>query len=106
MRKLRLYVQRLIKTSLKPDEVKIEPVVQFLSTKELLEIKSTLDTPIKRYSKSDLAFMYKRNIQTFMKWIRNNKALFCELKKKGYQSSQKDFSKEQVLLIFAYLGEP
>ena len=109
MIKLQNTVQRYIRKLFKRDRARIinlYPYRNILSQKELQEIAKRSKIPIERYTKSELARMYKRTVQTFMKWVRDNKLLMQELKRTGYKSSLKEFTKEQVLLIFAYLGEP
>ena len=73
-----------------------------------IEIKpdSYFETPIKRYTKSELARLYNRKVETLMSWINDNPELIGALKAQGYKKSHKEFRKEHVRLIFTYLGEP
>jgi len=64
------------------------------------------ETPVKRYTKSELAMLYKRTVPTLMNWINDNPELIEALSRLGYKKSQKEFRKEHVRLIFTYLGEP
>lgn len=67
---------------------------------------------MKPISKSELALQYVPNatphsaVNRLMAWIKNCKALVCELADSGYNSHQKYFSAKQVALIHEYLGEP
>lgn len=61
---------------------------------------------IKRYSKAELAQLYKRPVITLMRWIHNDEDLMQELMKEGYKKSQKALKKEQIRIIFKHLGEP
>jgi|GEM_PF-3267978 len=61
---------------------------------------------VKRYTKSELARLYNRPLNTVMRWIHSDEELMQELHKSGYKKSQKELKKEQVRIIFEYLGEP
>jgi hypothetical protein len=76
------------------------------SPAELETFAKKVETPIRRYTKSELALLYNRSVATLMSWINQHELLLDELKKSGYKKSLKEFRKEHVLLIFAYLGEP
>jgi len=60
----------------------------------------------KRYTKSQLAALYNRPVKTLMRWIHDDKELMEELKELGYNHYQKEFKKEQIRIIFDYIGEP
>ena len=64
------------------------------------------DQLIKRYTKSELADLYKKPVYSLMRWIKNDEDLYSELKATGYRTYQKEFKKEQVRIIFRHLGEP
>ena len=49
---------------------------------------------IKRYSKSELAQLYKRPVITLMRWIHNDEDLMKELLTHGYKKSLKALKKE------------
>jgi hypothetical protein len=73
-----------------------------------IEVKpdSYFETPVKRYTKSELARLYNRKVETLMSWINDNPDLIGALKASGYKKSHKEFRKEHVRLIFTFLGEP
>lgn len=63
-------------------------------------------------SKSELALQYLPDlaphsaVNRFMAWVKFNKALFAALLATGYRTTQKQFTRQQVQLIYDYLGEP
>ncbi|MCK5168415.1 MAG: DUF4248 domain-containing protein, partial [Bacteroidales bacterium] len=73
---------------------------------ELENFAKKLETPVQRYTKSELALLYNRSVATLMSWINQHEILLDELRNRGYKKTLKEFRKEHVLLIFAYLGEP
>ncbi len=60
----------------------------------------------KTYSKTQLADLYKIDVRTLRKWIKNNNALIEELKSVGYKIKQRSFTPLQVKTIFKHLGQP
>ena len=90
-------VQKFIgKSSAKDKPVSTEPMGMFPINEEL----------VKRYTKSELAVLYKRPVNTLMRWINADNELLQELYQTGYKRFQKEFKKEQVRIIFRHLGEP
>lgn len=61
---------------------------------------------VKRYTKSELASLYNRPVNTLMRWINKDYELTEALRQTGYNRFQKEFKKEQVRIIFKHLGEP
>lgn len=61
---------------------------------------------VKRYTKSELASLYNRQVSTLMRWIYQDDELTEALHQTGYKRFQKEFKKEQVRIIFKHLGEP
>jgi hypothetical protein len=76
------------------------------SPSELENFAKKFETPVQRYTKSELSNLYNRSVATLMSWINQHKILLDELKNNGYKKSLKEFRKEHVILIFTYLGEP
>ena len=97
MKRLQITVQRFIKRLFKKDKlIKFEP--DFFGER--------YENHVKRYTKSELASLYQRPVNTLMRWIHGDIDLMCELKTNGYNKYQKEFKKEQVRIIFKHLGEP
>jgi hypothetical protein len=103
MKKLLNTVQEFIKKLFKRDNP-----VRYQHVSFPIEVKpdSYFETPIKRYTKSELAGLYNRKVETLMSWINDNPELIGALKALSYKKSHKEFRKEHVRLIFTYLGEP
>ena len=97
MKKYQTLVQRFIGKLSKGDEIS-EPKPNPLALK--------FEKYIKRYTKSELAALYNRPVNTLMRWINSDEELICELKSSGYHKYQKEFKREQVRIIFRHLGEP
>jgi len=99
-------VLKYINGLFKKDNTKSKTIQTRPLLSELESYARQVSTPIQRYTKSELARLYNRRVPTLMSWINNNKDLIRELEDRGYKKSSKEFKKEHVLLIFAYLGEP
>ncbi len=65
-----------------------------------------MSVPIKTYSKTELADLYKVNKRTLANWIARNEKLQTEIKQIGYKKTQRSYSPKQVELIFKYIGTP
>lgn len=98
MKILQKAVQKLIEKLSPRDNHPIQ-----LFTENHLPINENL---VKRYTKSELAALYKRPTNTLMRWINKDTDLKEELSASGYNRYQKEFKKEQVRIIFKHLGEP
>lgn len=96
MRKLQLNVRNYIDKLFKKDD----PI------KEQMKPNSSENPYVRRYTKSELAHLYKKPVYSLMRWIKQDEELFEELKATGYKTHQKEFKKEQVRIIFYHLGEP
>lgn len=103
MKKLLNTVQRLIRRLFRRDNLL---KIQFVNRPVEVKPDSYFETPVKRYTKSELARLYNRKVETLMSWINDNPELIQSLKASGYKKSHKEFRKEHVRLIFTYLGEP
>ena len=57
---------------------------------EMENYAEQFSTPIKRYTKSELARLYNRRVPTLMSWINNNKDLIRELEDRGYKKTLKE----------------
>ena len=90
-------VQKLIRKLSARDK----PVLLF--TENEISVNEDL---VKRYTKSELATLYKRPVNTLMRWINKDSDLKEELIANGYNRYQKEFKKQQVRIIFRHLGEP
>ena len=64
------------------------------------------DNRITRCTKSKLAEMYDRSVDTIMRKVHRDQELMKELKAARYNKWQKELTKEQVRIIYRYLGEP
>lgn len=73
---------------------------------DITQLNNQINTPVKRYTKSELAGLYNRSVSTVMIWMNDHPELIQLLKETGYKKSQKVFKKAQVQLIFEHLGEP
>ena len=71
-----------------------------------MNLQSSGSKHIKRYTKSELADLYRKPVYSLMRWIKKDEELFEELLATGYNTYQKEFKKEQVQIIFKHLGEP
>lgn len=96
-------MQRLIRRLFRRDNPLISHHVNYHIEKKP---DSYFETPVKRYTKSELARLYNRKVETLMSWINDNPELIGVLKAQGYKKYHKEFRKEHVRLIFTYLGEP
>lgn len=71
-----------------------------------------LETPVKSYTKSELAHLYnpgmcyRSAMRTFRQWLLLNKQLCTRLEETGFRPTQHSFTPLQVELIFRYLGSP
>lgn len=99
------YIRILFKMDKKPMCVLPKKGKRYAPT-ELENFAKKFETPVQRYTKSELAILYNRSVATLMSWINQHEILLDELKSIGYKKSLKEFRKEHILLIFAYLGEP
>lgn len=97
MNVFRKAVQKLIGKSSKRVKPLLEQDESFFSINENL---------VKRYTKSELAALYNRPVNTLMRWIYKDDELMQALAQTGYDRFQKEFKKEQVRIIFRHLGEP
>ena len=97
MKLLQKIVQNFTDKSYKKDKLDIENIPYSFPVNEKL---------IKRYTKSELALLYNRPVNTLMRWINTDEDLIQELKRTGYNRFQKELKKEQVRIIFKHLGEP
>lgn len=61
---------------------------------------------VRRYTKSEMAAIYNRSVNTLIRWINADQDLLRELNAFKYNKWQKEFKKEQVRIIFKHLGEP
>lgn len=96
-------VQRLIRRLFRKDN----PLrIHYVNRPVEVKPDSYFETPVKRYTKSELAGLYNRKVETLMSWINDNPELIGALKAQGYKKYHKEFRKEHVRLIFTYLGEP
>ena len=109
MRKFQNTVQKYIRILFKKDN-NPQPILAEKGKKytpaEIEDLAKKFETPLQRYTKSELAGLYNRTVVTLMSWINQHKILSEELNARGYRKTQREFTKEHVLLIFAYLGEP
>ncbi len=71
------------------------------------------DTPLRAYSKSELAMLYFPKASTphsavnmLMLWINRCQPLMESLSRYGYRKNDKMLSRRHVQLIFEFIGEP
>lgn len=81
--------------------IKVKPIFE-----QEVPVFSINEDLVKRYTKSELAALYKRPVNTLMRWINRDDELMQALAQTGYNRFQKEFKKEQVRIIFRHLGEP
>lgn len=69
-------------------------------------------TPLRSYSKCELAQLYDPGasrataLRMLHRYITSAHGLLPALQRTGYRASHRRFTRHQVELIFAYLGEP
>ena len=69
-------------------------------------------TEIKRYTKKELALLYfpdsspETANKHLMRWIKRNKPLMQKLEAINYRPNERWFTKQEVEIIFRYIGPP
>ena len=77
-----------------------------LSKSGTTEIPAIKDFKARRIHKSELAGLYDLTVDGLRKKMLKKRLLIEELESIGYETRQKEFTKQQVQLIIKHLGEP